>query len=111
MYIQLVDKHGFKSPILYIHSDEEEFVEQINIWRNRIREIIINHPHANGLPLGRLEPNTCMVDLIMHLGNYYVENTPLSFVPKGHVYGCLSLMNEEDVLEYGDEITQINLHE
>ena len=111
MYIQLVDKDGFKSPILYIHADEDEFMAQIEIWRKQIQKVIAEYPHVDGLPLGRLEPATCMMDLIRHLGNYYVENTPLSFVPVGHVYGCLRILNEEEVLKYDNEITEINLHE
>ena len=111
MNIQLVDKDGFKSPILYIHADEDEFMEQINLWLQQVRKTIVDYPKLDGLPFGRLDPSTCMVDLIRHLGNYYVENTPLSFASVGHVYSCLRLLNEEDVLKYSDEITEINLHE
>lgn len=106
MYIQLIDKDNFKSPILYIHSDEEEFVEQIMLWKKSLHELRKNYPKVDGLPLGRLEPDVAMVDLIRHLGNYYVENIPLSFLPNGHVYGCLRLVNEAD-----EEVIEINLHD
>jgi len=108
MFIQLIDKDGFKSPVLYIHSDEDEFMAQINLWLQQVYETIDSYPTLDGLPFGRLDPNTCMVDLIRHLGNYYVESTPISFAVPGHVYSCLRLWNEEDV---DDEIIQINLHE
>ena len=110
MYIQLVDKDGFKSPVLYIHSNEDEFMEQINLWQQKVYEILDNYPHVDGLPLGRLDPNTCMVDLIRYLADYYIKSTPLSFVPAGHVYTTLAIKNEEN-LAAGDVITRINLYE
>jgi len=109
MYVQLIDKDDFKSPILYIHADEEDFMNQIEIWLKQVKKIIIDYPIVTGLPLGRLDPNTAIVDLIRHLGNYFVENTPLSFLPSGHVYGNLRIINEEEVLKYGDQIVEIKL--
>jgi hypothetical protein len=109
MYVQLIDKDNFKSPVLYIHADEDEFMAQIKVWLVLVRKVIADYPSVNGLPLGRLEANTAIVDLIRHLGNYYVETTPLSFVPSGHVYGCLRLVNETDALKYGTDIIKINL--
>jgi len=109
MYVQLVGKHDLKSPILYIHADEDEFMEQINIWLKQVKKVIADYPEVNGLPLGRLEPAVAMVDLVRHLGNYFVENTPLSFLPAGHVYGCLGIRNEAEVLKYDEEIIEINL--
>jgi hypothetical protein len=109
MYVQLVDKHNFHSPTLYIHADEVEFMDQIEVWLKQVRKVIADYPKVDGLPLGRLESATALVDLVRHLGNYYVESTPLSFVPAGHVYGCLRLVNEAEVLEAGEEITEIKL--
>jgi hypothetical protein len=109
MLIQLIDKDGWRSPVLYIHSDEDEFMEQINLWLQEVRQIIKDYPSVDGLPLGRLDPETCMFDLARHLGNYYVESTPLSFAPAGHVYGCLKIFRNED--EIDEEIVEINLHE
>jgi hypothetical protein len=109
MYVQLIDKDRFKSPILYIHSDEDEFMAQIGIWLAQVKKVIADYSHASGLPLGRLEPDTAMVDLVRHLGNYYVESTPLSSLPAGHVYSCLRLVNETDVLKDGNEVIKIEL--
>jgi hypothetical protein len=109
MYIQLVDKDNFKSPVLYIHSDEDEFMEQIQAWKKDLHELREEYPAIDGLPLGRLEPDTAMIDLLRYLGNYYVESTPLSFLPPGHVYGCLRIMDSKKV--YGEAITEINLHD
>jgi hypothetical protein len=110
MYVRLVDKDNFKSPILYIHADEEEFMKQIELWLEQVKKVIADYPQVDGLPLGRLEPDTAMVDLVRHLGNYYVESTPLSFLPVGHVYGCLRLVNETDSLRYGHKVIEIKLH-
>ena len=111
MYIQLIDEHGFLSSVLYIHSDEEEFLEEIDNWKKNLLAIIKDNKHSNGLPLGRLEAQTCMVDLIRHLANYYVESTPLSFIPPGNVWSCLKLADQNEVLEYGEPITQIKTYE
>ena len=104
MYIRLIDKGGWRSPIFHIHSDEEEFLQQIEVWKKEIHQIHKDYPHMDGLPLGRMDAGTCMFDLIRHLGNYYVESTPLSFIPKGHVYSCLKLIEdkEEETLKHED---------
>jgi hypothetical protein len=109
MYVQLIDKDNLKSPILYIHADEDEFMTQIELWLAQMKKVIADYPQVKGLPLGRLEPNTAIVDLVLHLGNYYVKSTPLSFAPPGHVYGCLRLVNETDALKYGDKVIKIKL--
>ena len=110
MLIRLVDKDNFKSPVIRIHADGEEFMEQIELWKKEIHKIHDEYPHMDGLPLGRMDAGTCMFDLIRHLGNYYVESTPLSFVPKGHVYSCLKLL--ETIEKFDDEdITEIKTYE
>ena len=71
MYVQLVDKDNFRSPVLYIHSDEEEFMEQILAWKKDLLALRKEYPAVDGLPLGRLDPDVAMVDLLRYLGNYY----------------------------------------
>ena len=111
MYIQLVDRDGFLSEVLYIHSDKDEFMTEVNNWKKNLLDIIKTNKYTNGLPLGRLEAQTCMVDLIRHLGNYYVESTPLSFIPAGNVWSCLKLASQNEVLEYGEPIIEIKTYE
>ena len=116
MFLRLVDKDGFKSPILYIHSDEDEFMEQIREWKNELHRFIedenkakeVGGPNAGGImPLTRLDPETCLVDLVRHLSLYYTRTTPHS---KGHVTGCLRLVDYNPILKKV-KIEEINLHE
>ena len=111
MYIQLIDKDGFLSSVLYIHSDYDEFRAEIDNWKQNLLAIVKSNKYVDGLPLGRLEAQTCMVDLIRHLGNYYVESTPLSFVEPGNVWSCLKLADQDEVLEYGNSIVEIKTYE
>ena len=115
MFLRLVDKYGFKSPILYIHCDEDEFMEQVHEWKNELHRFIeaenkakeVGGTNAVGMPLTRLEPETCLVDLIRHLSLYYTRTTPHS---KGHVTGCLRLVDYDPILKKV-KIEEINLHE
>lgn len=104
MYVQLVDKHNFRSPVLYIHADENEFLEQIEIWRQDLFKWIKDNPKVGGMPLGRLEPATCIIDLMRHLIKFYVETTEFSFVAPGRVIGSLRLQNQEDIMNDEDPI-------
>ena len=110
MYIQLVDEHNSKSPLLYIHADEDEFMAEIEEWRQDLFKWAKN-PEVRGLPLGRLEANTCIVDLMRHLTAFYVESTELSFA-KGRVFGTLRLLNESYLASYdSEEVIEISLVE
>lgn len=112
MYIILIDEHGFTSPALSIHSDHDEFLVEVEKWKKDLHETIKANKYVNGLPLGRLEASTCMVDLVRHLANYYVESTPLSFVEPGNVWSCLRLVNNRaDLKEIADEVVVIKTYE
>lgn len=112
MYIRLVDKQNFKSPILYIHSDEDEWLEQINIWRRDLLAWVETHPLLSGMPLARLEADMCIVDLIRHLSQYYVDyNDALSKISpdsiftqyEGRVVSTLRLVSSQGTEVLKDE--------
>lgn len=110
MYIRLVDEHNFKSPILYIHSDEDEFMAEIEKWKKDLLEFVKNNPKVDGLPLGGFDASTCMVDLMRHLTQYYVESTEFSFVEKNiRVLGTLRLLNEDYLT--GHVVVEIKTYE
>jgi hypothetical protein len=122
MYIRLVDKHNWKSPVLYIHADEKEWIEQIILWRKNLLAWCKKHPIMNGMPLGRLEASVCMVDLIRHLSEYYVnynnelaELMPDSITEKyeGHIVSTFRLLGppEADGLEDVENIIEIKTYE
>ena len=104
MYIQLKEKSGnFKSPVLYIHNDEDEAEKIINIWLENLRDWANQEKFKRGgPPLSRLDANTAIVDLCYTLGQYYIDTTPkpeaISIHDKlEHVESWLRLFNYEDV--------------
>jgi len=104
MFIRLVDKDNFKSPALYIHSGEKEFLKVIKEWHSWLLYWIDKNPDMKGMPLGRLNPGTAVVDLLRVLTQYYVNSSPES---QGRAYATLSL--EENVPD--DHVKEINLHD
>jgi len=88
MYLRLIDKNKFVSPILYIHGDEEEFMGEVKRWKENLMQWIENNPEMNRTPLGRLDAGVCMIDLIRHLSKYYIETSPHC---KGKVIATLKL--------------------
>ena len=90
MYIQLKDKDNFKSGILYIQCDEEEFLVQIYKWLKELKEWV-NTTIYTGMPLSRFEPDTAMVDLIWHLCEYYNKTSMLR--EKGRIIGTFRLIS------------------
>lgn len=71
LYIRIVDKANFKSPVLRIHSDEDEFLKIINKWREELL-IWAAIPQNQGVPLSLIDAHTAMVDLLRELTAYYV---------------------------------------
>ena len=104
MLVRLVDKQGFKSPILYIHNDEDEFLEQIKLWRRNLL-IWAEKTNFKGLPLSRLEADICIVDLLRHLTSYYVLTSPLC---EGRITMTLRLLHGK---YYEEDITEIKTYE
>ena len=89
MYVVLVDKDGFESPALYIHCDEEEFLAEIEKWKADLLTFV-RTTLGPGMPLTRLEAETCMLDLVGHLVQYY-KDTAIGSMDCGHVLGTLFL--------------------
>lgn len=59
-----------------------------------------------GVPLGRLDAQICMVDLLRHLTSYYILTTPLC---EGHVIATLYLLNDNDYSQ--EEVIEIKTYE
>lgn len=110
MFIQLVDEHNFKSPLLYIHADEDEFMAEIEEWKEGLLKWA-EDPLVQGLPLGRLDSNTCIVDLMRHLTKFYVESTELSFSKEGRIFGTLRLLNESYLDGMDEDVVEIKTYE
>ena len=105
MFVRLIDEHGFKSPVLDIHNDEEEFMEQIEMWKMNLL-IWVKKTTLTGMPLGRLEANTCIVDLLRHLTSYYVLSSPLC---EGRITMTFRLVDDD--YADGSEIIEIKTYE
>ena len=88
MYIRLIDKQKFTSPVLYIHNDEKEFLHEIESWRKDLLDWV-DSLDWDGMPLARLEAETCMVDLLRHLTEYYVRSRPNC---GGRIHATLKLL-------------------
>ncbi len=89
MYIQLKDKDNFKSGVLYIHCDTEEFLAQINKWLVELKDWVASTVYS-GMPLSRFDPEVAMVDLIWYLCKYYDETSMLR--EKGRIIGTFRLV-------------------
>lgn len=76
MYIQLVDKDNFSSPILRIHSDEEEFLREIKQWHVMLLLWLNMTPSVKHMPLSRLDPGVAIIDLLRVLTQYRKDNWP-----------------------------------
>jgi hypothetical protein len=109
MYLQLKDKDGYLSPILRIHQDSEEFLAEVHKWRDGLFRWIEEDERRKGMPLGRLEPGTCMIDLLRHLTEYYKETTPNC---GGRVWATLKLLECKDYNEWqtAEDIIEIKLY-
>jgi hypothetical protein len=105
IFIRLIKRSDrqLKSPVLYIHNDEKEFMREIRKWK---KDLIAwsKEGYNDGTPLGRREINTCIVDLLRHLTAYYVVTTPNC---GGHIRGTFRLVDEE--YAEGDTIKDILL--
>lgn len=75
-YIRLIDKDNFVSTPLHIQHDEDEFLAEIEKWKQSLLEWVKEDPLRDGMPLGRLDAGTCMIDLIRYLADYYSKTTP-----------------------------------
>lgn len=91
IFIRLIDKDMFVSPILHIHHDEEEFLKEIESWKKGLLEWVKEDPRRDGMPLGRLDAGTCMIDLLRHLVEYYIKTTPNC---GGRVWATLKLIDQ-----------------
>lgn len=106
MFVRLIDKDGWKSPILYIHNDIDEFIREIEKWKAELLKWAKN-TGFKGTPLGRLDANSCIVDLLRHLTEYYVKTTPNC---EGRIFMTLRLFNESYLTE-GDIVKEIKTYE
>ncbi|KKN28304.1 hypothetical protein LCGC14_0855400 [marine sediment metagenome] len=106
MFLRLIDKDGWRSPVLYIHSDEKQFMEEIEKWKKDLLEWVKNSTFR-GTPLCRLDANTCIVDLLRHLTNYYTESTPNC---EGRIIMTLRLFDNAYIDE-GDVVIEIKTYE
>ncbi len=87
MYIQFVEQANpnlFKSPVLYIHCDEEEFKQFLNKYLEDL---------FKGFPLGRLEAPTVMCDFMHKLTLYYIENTGNLINSEGRIISWMRLLD------------------
>jgi len=107
MYIQLIDSARWVSPVLYIHSDEEEALEFINNWKQELIEWAAKNDIGGGTPLARLESNIAMCDLIHKLGNYYLETMSERVREQGKIQSWMKLYNEQWVTD--EEVVLIDL--
>lgn len=105
MFIRLVDKDGLKSPILSIHCDEKELLGQIESWKEDLL-IWSKRTTLTHTPLGRLEADTCIIDLLRHITSYYLISTPHC---EGKITSTLSLVDESYVA--GSEILEMKTYE
>lgn len=71
--IQLLDRYGNYSPVLDFHCDEEEFIAQVELWLRSLLHWQSVNEDCHGQPLGRLEVEVCMVDLMRHITAYEVK--------------------------------------
>lgn len=76
MYIRLIDKDNFVSGTLHIQHDKEEFLAEIEKWRQGLLKWVKEEEDRDGMPLGRLDAGTCMIDMLKHLHEYYILTTP-----------------------------------
>ena len=106
MFVRLVDKDNWKSPILQIHNDEEEFLSEIEKWKKDLLEWVANNTDYNGTPLARLDVNTCIVDLLRHITDYYVKTTPNC---DSRIIMTLRLVEEDYAA--GEDIMEIKTYE
>jgi len=90
MYIRLIDKDNFVSNTLHIQHDEDEFLAEIEKWKHGLLEWVKKQGERSkvGMPLARLDAGTCMIDLIRHLAEYYINTTPHC---DGRVWATLKL--------------------
>lgn len=101
MYIQLVDKHNFRSPILYLHADRDSWIEQIEKWRNDLLSWLEETGMGgHGTPLTRLDAEACIIDLLRHLIAFYKSEMDEHFPQyEGRVFGTFRLFNESHLTE------------
>jgi len=99
MYLQLIDKDNFKSVILYIHSDTDEFLKVIDAWKDELLNYARQEQEHNGVgfPLSRLEVDTCIVDLLRVLTEYYVKTSAFIKPHTGRIMATMRLLNESDL--------------
>lgn len=80
LYIRFVEQDNpqlWRSPILYIHNDEEEFRKFLERYLKELYEWQKVHSKQwGGLPLGRLEAQTVICDFMYRLTNYYQKTYP-----------------------------------
>jgi len=110
MYVQLVEDANWRSPVLYIHCDEEETLQFINQWLKELIAWVLQDPRG-GMPLQRLDVNTAMVDLTFKLGQYYFDTMPDQVAEAGYVQSWLRLFNESKIADRSERIYIINLKE
>ena len=107
MYIQLIDKDGFKSSVLNIFPNaEEEFLTKITLWKEELL-LWSKEKGFRGTPLGRLEAQTCMVDLIHYLTKYFVKSSDYC---DGRIVGTMGLINTEELMHTA-KIIEIKVYE
>lgn len=105
MYIQLKEDEYWKSPVLYIHSDEDEALNFVNNWR----EEVIAFSKIGGVqtPLKRLEVSTAFCDLLYKISVYYLETGHEQIKLEGRIQNWLRCHNESELV--GEDIHVIYL--
>jgi hypothetical protein len=88
MLVQLIDRDGWKSPVLDIHNDHDLIASFIEDWKIQLTNWSASFPRG-GPPLSRFDPNVAMCDLIYKLGRrFYSEEFGIT--------GWFRLFNEAD---------------
>jgi hypothetical protein len=105
LLIQLYENENWKSPILYIHSDEKEALTFIEEWRIGLIKWAKNTKHS---PLSRLDCSTALVDLVHKISNYYLE-TGGQELYNGQIASWLRLISEDEAANHVEEIIKIKL--
>lgn len=106
MYVQLKEDENWKSPVLYIHSDEDEALQFIEEWKQSV--IRFSKESKLGTPLSRLDVNTAFCDLVFKISAYYLESSGDTVKSQMFIQSWLRCFNESEIKE---KIIIINLKE
>lgn len=109
MYIKFVEKINpdlNKSPVLYIHCDEDEFEEFLNKYLIDLYEWQ-KTVDFKGFPLGRLEAPTVICDFMHKLTAYYLESSGDRVKEQSRIISWMRLLDSSYFEGGGFEEVQI----